>query len=100
VDFLKLDEKLIIDTKYKSCYSKNEYNIEDIRQLSGYARDKGVLKKLRIDDEKVVDCVIIYPDNSKSESFEDRQLKNEEEINSFTKFYKCGIKLPLKVETP
>ncbi|MDR3246847.1 MAG: McrC family protein, partial [Prevotellaceae bacterium] len=38
VDFLKLDEKLIIDTKYKSCYSKNEYNIEDIRQLSGYAR--------------------------------------------------------------
>jgi hypothetical protein len=51
-----------------------------------------------IDDEKVVDCVIIYPDVRKSETFENRQLKDKE-IDGFTKFYKCGIKLPLKQKT-
>ncbi|MDR0926657.1 MAG: McrC family protein [Ignavibacteria bacterium] len=94
VDFLKTDEKLIIDTKYKPKYNE-EYKIEDIRQLSGYASDKGVLKKLGInDDERVVDCVIIYPDNNSNTNFDGRNLK-ETEIKQFTKFYKCGIKLPI-----
>jgi 5-methylcytosine-specific restriction enzyme subunit McrC len=104
VDFLNLDEQLIIDTKYKLIYTDGKYNIEDIRQLSGYARDEGVLKTLKIfkstkeiDDNVVVDCVIIYPDDSKHEDFKDRQLK-EEKINGFTKFYKCGIKLPINNE--
>ncbi|GHT21712.1 hypothetical protein FACS189430_02230 [Bacteroidia bacterium] len=108
VDFLKTDEKLIIDTKYKPKYDE-DYKIEDIRQLSGYARDEGVLKKLKlfkpntqnVDDEKVVDCVIIYPivddkkDNKKDNKtdFNNRNIK-EAKINGFTKFYKCGIKLP------
>ena len=103
VDFLKKDEQLIIDTKYKSVYA-NGYIVEDIRQLSGYARDKGILKKLRIfkentndiDDNVVVDCAIIYPDDETSKtSFKDRNLK-EIEIEHFTKFYKCGICLPIK----
>jgi 5-methylcytosine-specific restriction enzyme subunit McrC len=97
VDFLKKDEKLIIDTKYKEKYAKGEYAIEDIRQLSGYARDIGVLKKLRIESEDiVVDCVIIYPikDENKKD-FKGRELK-ENTIDGFTKFYKCGIKLPTK----
>jgi 5-methylcytosine-specific restriction enzyme subunit McrC len=104
VDFLKKDEQLIIDTKYKEIYQEEKgYDIDNIRQLSGYARDTGVLKKLAvfkagtkdIDDEKVVDCVIIYPDTTKSDNFESRKLQ-EEEISGFTKFYKCGIKLPKK----
>ncbi len=58
---------MIIDTKYKSCYAENKYNIDDIRQLSGYARDKGVLKIMEIDnDNEVVDCVVIYPTDNKN----------------------------------
>jgi len=98
VDFLKINEKIIIDTKYKKTYSNEEkYKIEDIRQLSGYARDKGILKKLNITiDNEVVDCVIIYPcDDTSKRCFADRIIK-EEKIEQFTKFYKCGIWLPRK----
>ncbi|MCL2312425.1 MAG: McrC family protein [Firmicutes bacterium] len=96
VDFLKKDEKIIIDTKYKDCYANGRYEIEDIRQLSGYARDWGVLQKLCISsNNEVVDCVIIYPDNKSESDFKKRKLK-ETEIEQFTKFYKCGIRLPLK----
>ncbi|MCL2313047.1 MAG: McrC family protein [Firmicutes bacterium] len=96
VDFLKIDEKLIIDAKYKLVYTKDgEYDIENIRQLSGYARDKGVLKKLKVDENFVVDCVIIYPDEKSDDNFKDRNLKNHE-IEQFAKFYKCGICLPKK----
>jgi len=95
-DFLKKNEKLIIDTKYKKIYDGGEYKTEDIRQLSGYARDDGILRKLGIfRDDIVVDCVIIYPAKEKEENFKNRKLK-EEAIEGFTKFYKCGIKLPLR----
>lgn len=97
IDFLKLDENILIDTKYKEIYKQEgKYDIENIRQLSGYARDWGVLKKLNISsDNEVIDCVIIYPNNNSNDNFKDRKLK-EASINQFTKFYKCGIKLPLK----
>jgi 5-methylcytosine-specific restriction enzyme subunit McrC len=98
VDFLKLDEQLIIDTKYKKIYAdEKKYKIEDIRQLSAYARDRRVLKKLHINgDEFVANCVIIYPtEDENQKTFKDRDLKSEP-IDGFTKFYKCGIRLPVK----
>lgn len=94
-DFLKLDEKLIIDTKYKKTY-KDGYKIEDIRQLSGYARDVGIINSLNIhSDSIVVDCVVIYPSKECPDDFQGRQLR-ENRIDQFTKFYKCGIRLPVK----
>jgi len=97
IDFMKLDENILIDTKYKEIYTQDgKYDIDNIRQLSGYARDLGVLKKLNISsDNEVIDCVIIYPNNNSNDNFKDRELK-EASIRQFTKFYKCGIKLPLK----
>ena len=97
VDFLKTDHKLIIDTKYKEVYCEDgKYDINDIRQLSGYARDWGVLKKMNINNEnEVVDCVIIFPNANSTPDFQNRKLK-ETPITQFTKFWKCGIKLPLK----
>lgn len=97
IDFMKLDEKILIDTKYKEIYTRNEkYDIDNIRQLSGYARDWGVLKKLDItSDNEVIDCIIIYPDKAANENLKNRELK-ETSIKQFTKFYKCGIKLPSK----
>ncbi|MDR0969932.1 MAG: hypothetical protein LBM67_05295 [Lentimicrobiaceae bacterium] len=48
-----------------------------------------------ITDNEVVDCVIIYPNSNSDKNFGGRQLK-EKEISRFTKFYNCGIQLPLK----
>lgn len=97
IDFMKLDEILLIDTKYKEVYMQNgKYDIDNIRQLSGYARDWGVLKKLGItSDNVVIDCVIIYPNKNSNDNFKGRELK-EKSIDQFTKFYKCGIQLPSK----
>lgn len=97
IDFMKLDERILIDTKYKEIYTQNgKYDIDNIRQLSGYARDWGVLKKLDItSDNEVIDCIIIYPDKAANDNLKNRELK-ETRIKQFTKFYKCGIKLPSK----
>lgn len=94
-DFLHKNLNIIIDAKYKPKYQK-EYHIDDIRQLSGYARDKGVLKKLGIDVEevrenKVIDCLIIYPNQDEKD---DICLDDKKEIEGFIQFYKIGIKLP------
>jgi len=97
IDFMKLDDKILIDIKYKEIYTQDgKYDIDNIRQLSGYARDRKVLEKLNItSDNEVVDCVIIYPDKAANDNFKNRELK-EKNIKQFTKFYKCGVKLPSK----
>lgn len=97
IDFMKLDEKILIDTKYKEIYTQDgKYDIDNIRQLSGYARDWRVLKKLDItSDNEVIDCIFIYPDKTANDNLKNRDLK-ETSIYQFTKFYKCGIKLPSK----
>jgi 5-methylcytosine-specific restriction enzyme subunit McrC len=93
--FVSNEEQMILDTKYKPQYNA-KYEMEDIRQLSGYARTKSILNKISMkDDGQVVDCVIIYPNNEKPDTFNGRELK-EEKMSDFTKFYKCGIRLPVK----
>ncbi len=94
--------KMIIDAKYKVYYSENFKGQEkwkrdniakDIRQLSGYARDKKILEELDVDDNTIVDCLIIYPDQNADEKLKD-DLKGTE-ISAFTQFYKTSIKLPV-----
>ena len=98
-DFLLVTEsdKMIIDTKYKRKYQQEKYFPEDIRQLSGYSRDLKILKRLGFASEEeqniTVDCLIIYPDQSASETLVDN-LKSDK-INGFSKFYKMPIKLPI-----
>ena len=67
-DFLYVDEEclLILDTKYKPRYGAGTLDVDDIRQIAGYARDRKVLKRLGIQEAEgqdlaVVPCVIIYP---------------------------------------
>ena len=73
VDFIKNDEKIIMDTKYKPRYESGDSGIvDDVREISGYARDKRILKTLNWYKENGLcvdgkqgklfpDCVIIYP---------------------------------------
>jgi 5-methylcytosine-specific restriction enzyme subunit McrC len=102
VDFLEHEGKIIIDTKYKKIYDGEgqNYNIEDIRQVSGYARDKRLLKKLygsEVDSwkNKVPRCLIIYPDKNGKEIIDsDYEKLLENNIEQFNEFYKYGIRLP------
>lgn len=73
VDFIKIDEKIIMDAKYKPHYESGDSGIvDDVREISGYARDKSILKALNWYKENGLcvdgkqgklfpDCVIIYP---------------------------------------
>lgn len=89
--------KMIIDTKYKRKYQQEKYQAEDIRQLSGYARDTKILSKLgcitQEEKDSVIDCLIIYPDQTASDKLAD-DLK-EKPISGFNRFYKMAIKLPV-----
>jgi 5-methylcytosine-specific restriction enzyme subunit McrC len=97
IDFLitKPGEEMIIDAKYKPKYI-DDYVIEDIRQLSGYARDIRVLKALGFSPESqqfhmLVKCLIIYPDQTKDEKL----AKNEiEDIKAFLEFRKQAVRMP------
>ena len=98
VDFLDYDNKIIIDTKYKDAYDPE---IDDIRQVSGYARDIGILKKLfgeqvTHEDSTVPNCLIIYPDmdkNKVSGNIEKDKLLDDR-IEEFNRFFRYCIGLP------
>jgi 5-methylcytosine-specific restriction enzyme subunit McrC len=97
-DFILTTEKdkFIIDTKYKKIYQEEKYNVDDIRQISGYARDTKILSQLGYTENQqqdvVTDCLIIYPDQEAPENLNANLKKNP--INGFTRFYKMPIKLP------
>lgn len=54
------ENSIIIDAKYKLQYRSNLVH-QDIRQVAGYARLNKVRKELEIDDDRNIDCLIIYP---------------------------------------
>ena len=103
-DYLLIDEiePLIIDAKYRPTYQKDNrisYIIEDIRQISGYARDVGILDKLgyhTVEEQSssVVSCVVIYTDQDKGDKLPD-SLTDGTSITGFTKFYKVPISVPV-----
>ena len=102
-DFLYLgDDELeshILDTKYISLDNNDEYAKAKmrsiVRQLSGYARDKRILDRLRYSGNVVVPCVIIYP-KSEADARTDKHIKldQREECAGWLEFYKIGIALP------
>jgi|LSQX01.1.fsa_nt_gb 5-methylcytosine-specific restriction enzyme subunit McrC len=98
-DFLlnNSQQKIIIDAKYKPSYTEGtQGHGDDIRQLSGYARDLKILSQLDLVVEQQhqapVDCLIIYVDQSATEELPDNLLQNK--IDDFINFYKLPIKLP------
>ena len=86
------DYKLIVDAKYKLKYG-HTYIIDDIRQVSGYARLKAVSEELGKADSEVIDCLIIYPHQSSSYELPMDLLSVP--INGFNRFFKVGIRLPI-----
>ncbi len=114
VDYIKVsaNEKLVMDAKYKPHYEDSNHGIlADIREISGYARDRKILNRLDANDDEVK-CVIIYPqreilrqeenddpidDCKEAVNFENGDLLPQcSEIRWFRNFYKISVPLPIK----
>lgn len=99
IDFGKPDEKMIIDTKY-IYHWEDKVNHDNIRQLSGYARNKQIRRKLLgyVNETDILPCMIIYPSSGGIEHFSEYKLLDEpySDIDTYLKFYKLGIRLPEK----
>lgn len=107
MDFSKRDEHLVIDTKYIFEW-ENENNHENIRQLSGYARNRALRVKMGLqqnDENSICPCLIIYPQINPDKPgfenlcdfddklFEDKRLLY---IHEYIRFKKLPIYIPLK----
>ena len=99
-DFLLTDgsNKFILDAKYKPRYQYNIYDINDVRQLSGYARDTKLLTELGYvsqaeQESAVVDCVLIYTDQGADMTLPDNLTANK--IEGFTRFYQVAVAMPI-----
>ena len=88
---------MVVDAKYKPRYHNSEPDIEDIRQISAYARMEGVYKKLHLPEEQVIDCLIVYANQTCPSTIPDR-FDNIEmaRVTGYTKFHKIGISLPIR----
>ena len=129
VDYIDVNEQIILDAKYKPRYEKGDIGITaDVREISGYARDKKILKALKWDaniadknGKLLPDCVIVYPvvqveenDNGelsgvvaenacscKYEFDKNASIVSQcDEIKAFEGFYKIAIPLPKKANEP
>lgn len=110
VDFIKKGpDKWIIDAKYKPRYeNSNAGIIDDIREISGYARDKKILNRLKIVGNEEVKCLIVYPkpiifNKDEQEDIVDDECKSVlgmidlteiKEIKMFRNFYKISVPIP------
>lgn len=93
LDFLlsKGDDSIVIDAKYKPSYSVY-VNHQDIRQVSGYARLRTIRERANVISEKMLDCVIIYPElETGVDSITDLRIVP---IKEYEKVWKVGVKLP------
>lgn len=83
--------KMVIDAKYKPIYEDSRV-IDDIRQVSGYARLERVYQKLGLEgSSELIDCLIIYPSLDENTNF---NLKDKK-IAGYRNIYKKSISIPL-----
>lgn len=99
IDFVKYDENLIIDTKYIPHWAERD-NHDNIRQLSGYARNHRLRKQIMIDavdETTILPCLIIYPGKTNAVTFDTPNVLDKAEmIDAYLKFHKLAIELPLR----
>lgn len=94
-DYLIKSKKMVADAKYKPIYQGNSFDIENIRQISGYARDMKIRDELGAIAKEELECLIIFPDQY-SENLDLKNLDTKlQEIVQFSGFYKVGVKLPV-----
>ncbi len=98
--------RIIADAKYKPLYQeRNSYDVADIRQVSGYARDREILtKRLKYSEEDVEKvlppCLILYPAKDFALAGNTIRLADDlmaEPLREYTQFFKSPVPLAAKV---
>ena len=101
-DYIHVGERIIIDAKYKAIYEKNDgYELEDIREISGYSRDLNILKLFGqeyIDSNQETKCLIVYPKTDVKNLIKHTESlwSQAEDICQYRNFRKLAIYVPLK----
>ncbi len=101
LDFIKHDESLIIDTKYKPRWnSSGGSRHHDVRQLSGYGRHRKIRSHIMDDDGtslRMLDCLVIYPDVEGTEDFSEigRLMDIAKADRDYVRFSMLGVRLPV-----
>lgn len=95
-DFVVREESLILDAKYKIKYQDDSVDIDDIRELSGNARDERLLPNLP--EYYSPRCIILYPGVFSELRSETEKLFCEQgtRIPHYRNFYKISVPLPVK----
>lgn len=87
--------QMVVDAKYKPKYENDKIALEDIRQISGYARLISIYNFLGIKDySKVISCLVIYSSQNASNELSILDLMNTKDPN-YVDFYKVGLRLPV-----
>lgn len=93
-DYIHKSERVIMDAKYKLVY-ENHYDIDDIREVSGNARDIKITHHFTGYNQEEPECLILYPSKNGIISFNGiDSLSSTDSIQGFRRFHKIGIKLP------
>lgn len=102
-DYILKNQGIILDAKYKPKYGySNAGIIDDIREMSGYARDESILSNFANPYADKVPCVILFPSNySDMEKLEAEESDRAEgllsiatKIKPYRNFYKLKVDLP------
>ena len=115
-DYVLKRSGMILDAKYKPRYeNSNAGIIDDIREMSGYARDEKILRKFENPQAEKVPCVILYPSSFEEmekfggEETELEQTKHADErifgdvferkvdikrVRAYRDFYKMRVDVP------
>lgn len=89
--------KMVVDAKYKPQYQDRTIETKDIRQISGYARLNRIYDFLEFEEDKIIDCLVIYSNQrAKRKDFIGENFNIEEE-KEYSRFFKIGIELPVKM---
>lgn len=98
LDYLLLSPPMVIDAKYKPRYLYTSV-LDDARQLSGYSRMHKVYDALKYPKDKIIDCLIIYPNqesnNKDLSKFSELIKHSNSKIGEYVNFYKIAIELPV-----
>ena len=110
LDYLAVTKKWILDAKYKFAYEKGNFLVNDVRQLSGYARSRKLLRDLGYLQDEIQDalpplpCIIIYPSMQEQDAAlpdtANGFLLEKHQLNDYVQFFKVPLKLPLMGEVP
>lgn len=102
IDFMKTDERLIIDTKYITRWDTCTVH-ENVRQLAGYARNHRFRADLLHESERdmhILDCMVIYPSKNGRNAFDSKKnmLDNAASSEDYLKFHTVAIRLPQNID--